>query len=220
MSAAPIVVLNNAVEIPQLGYGVFKVPAEETRQAVHTALDAGYRLIDTAAMCGNEEGVGTAVRESGLLRDEVFVTTKVWYTDQGYDRTMRAFDASMDRLGFDMLDLYLIHWPNAARDLFVETWRAMERLYLDGMGTDRAWGHAPPGPGGGRASRTSTAVRRSRWCCAGSADGERGDPQGGDPGAGEGERRHLRLSLGEEDMSALGRLDRGERTGPHPDRTG
>jgi 2,5-diketo-D-gluconate reductase A len=132
MSSVPNLVLNNGVEIPQLGYGVFKVPADETRRAVTTALDAGYRHIDTARLYDNEAEVGEAVRESGLLRDEVFVTTKVWSTDQGYDNTMRAFDASMRRLGFDVLDLYLIHWPTPARDLYVETWRAMEKLYMDG----------------------------------------------------------------------------------------
>jgi 2,5-diketo-D-gluconate reductase A len=132
MSSVPNLVLNNGVEIPQLGYGVFKVPADETRRAVTTALDAGYRHIDTARLYDNEAEVGEAVRESGLLRDEVFVTTKVWSTDQGYDNTMRAFDASMRRLGFDVLDLYLIHWPTPARDRYVETWRAMEKLYMDG----------------------------------------------------------------------------------------
>ena len=128
----PNVVLNNGVEIPQVGFGVWRVPSAETQQAVATALEAGYRHIDTAKLYGNEEAVGTAVRESGLDRDEVFVTTKVWNTDQGYDATLHAFEASMERLGFDVLDLYLIHWPVPAQDTAAETWRAMERLYLDG----------------------------------------------------------------------------------------
>ncbi|MGZ4428402.1 MAG: aldo/keto reductase [Nocardioidaceae bacterium] len=132
MSTVPMVTLNNGIEMPQLGYGVFKVPHDETRVAVAAALDAGYRHIDTAKLYGNEEGVGEAVRESGLDRDRVFVTTKVWNDDQGYDRTLRAFDASMERLGLEVLDLYLIHWPVPARDLFVQTWSAMEKLYLDG----------------------------------------------------------------------------------------
>lgn len=132
MSPVPPVILNNGVEIPQLGYGVFKVPAEDTRQAVLMALDVGYRHVDTARLYDNEAAVGQAVRESGLTRDEVFVTTKVWNSDHGYDATMRAFDASMERLGFDVVDLYLIHWPTPARDMYVDTWRAMERLYLDG----------------------------------------------------------------------------------------
>jgi 2,5-diketo-D-gluconate reductase A len=132
MSSVPALVLNNGVEIPQLGYGVFKVPPEDTRQAVLTALETGYRHIDTARLYDNEAAVGEAVRESGLMRDEVFVTTKVWNTDQGYDATLRAFDDSLARLGFDVLDLYLIHWPTPARDLYLDTWRAMEKAYLDG----------------------------------------------------------------------------------------
>ena len=132
MSPVPNLVLNNGVEIPQLGFGVFKVPPEKTRQAVLTALETGYRHIDTAKLYDNETEVGAAVRDSGLMRDEIFVTTKVWNTDQGYDATLRAFDASLERLGLDVLDLYLIHWPAPARDLYVDTWRAMEQLYRDG----------------------------------------------------------------------------------------
>ncbi len=128
----PSLPLNNGIEIPQLGFGVWRLPPAETQQAVATALRAGYRHIDTATLYGNEEGVGTAVRESGLDRDAVFVTTKVWNSDQGYDSTLRAFDASMQRLVFDVLDLYLIHWPVPGRGTAAETWRAMERLYLDG----------------------------------------------------------------------------------------
>jgi 2,5-diketo-D-gluconate reductase A len=128
----PDLVLNNGVKIPQLGFGVWRVPAEETRQAVATALEAGYRHIDTAKLYRNEEGVGAAVRDSGLDRDAVFVTTKLWNKDQGYDATLRAFDASMERLGLEVLDLYLIHWPMPAHDTAAPSWRAMERLYLDG----------------------------------------------------------------------------------------
>jgi len=128
----PNLILNNGIEIPQLGFGVFKVPAGGTKEVVLKALQTGYRHIDTARLYGNEAEVGEAVRESGLDRDAVFVTTKVWNDDQGYDATMRAFDASMDRLGFDVLDLYLIHWPVPHQDLYVDTWRAMEKLYLDG----------------------------------------------------------------------------------------
>jgi 2,5-diketo-D-gluconate reductase A len=130
--SVPSLVLNNGIEIPQLGYGVFKVPEDQTRRAVLTALEAGYRHIDTAKLYGNEKGVGEAVAESGLDRDEVFVTTKVWNDDQGHDRTLRAFDASMRRLGLDVLDLYLIHWPVPSQDRYVDTWRAMQELYLDG----------------------------------------------------------------------------------------
>jgi 2,5-diketo-D-gluconate reductase A len=128
----PHVTLNNGIKVPQLGFGVWRVPRAETRRVVTAALEAGYRHIDTAKLYDNEEAVGAAVRDSGLDRDQVFVTTKVWNSDQGYDATLRAFDASMDRLGFDVLDLYLIHWPRPGKDTAVETWRAMERLYLDG----------------------------------------------------------------------------------------
>jgi len=128
----PDVVLNNGVEIPQVGFGVWRIPADETRKAVGEALDAGYRHIDTAKLYANEEAVGAAVRESGLERDAVFVTTKVWNSDHGYDSTLRAFEASMQRLGFEVLDLYLIHWPRPSEGTAGETWRALERLHLDG----------------------------------------------------------------------------------------
>ena len=128
----PCVILNNGVEMPRLGYGTYLVPAEDTEAAVLAALEAGYRHVDTAALYRNEAGVGAAVRASGLLRDEVFVTSKLWNRDQGYDATLRAFDASMERLGFEVLDLYLIHWPMPGRDLYLDTWRAFERLYHDG----------------------------------------------------------------------------------------
>ena len=128
----PNVVLNNGIEIPQVGFGVWRVPSAETQRAVATALAAGYRHVDTAKLYDNEEGVGAAVRESGLDRDAVFVTSKVWNTDQGYDSTLRAFDATMERLGFDVLDLYLIHWPRPEAGTAADTWRAMEKLYLDG----------------------------------------------------------------------------------------
>ncbi|HET7356325.1 MAG TPA: aldo/keto reductase [Nocardioidaceae bacterium] len=130
--SVPNLTLNNGIEIPQLGFGVFKVPAGHTKEVVLKALETGYRHIDTARLYGNEAEVGEAVRESGLDRDAVFVTTKVWNDDQGYDATMRAFDASMDRLGLDVLDLYLIHWPVPHQDLYLDTWRAMEKLYRDG----------------------------------------------------------------------------------------
>ena len=128
----PIVVLNNGIEIPQVGYGVWRVPSAETQRAVRAALDAGYRHIDTAKLYDNEDGVGAAVRESGLERDAVFVTSKVWNSDQGYDSTLRAFDTTMDRLGFDVLDLYLIHWPRPEAGTAADTWRALEKLYVDG----------------------------------------------------------------------------------------
>jgi len=128
----PGVQLNNGVEIPQLGFGVFLVPADEVVEPVRAALDAGYRLIDTAKLYENEEGVGQAIRDSGVDRDDIFVTTKVWNSDHGYDATLRAFDASQKRLGLDVVDLYLIHWPTPQRGLYVDTWRALEQLLRDG----------------------------------------------------------------------------------------
>ncbi|MCX5416220.1 aldo/keto reductase [Streptomyces sp. NBC_00059] len=132
MSTVPTVTLNNGVAIPQLGFGVFQVPDDETAAAVSSALDAGYRSIDTAAVYGNEAGVGRALAESGLAREELFITTKLWNADQGYDATLTAFDASLAKLGLDHVDLYLIHWPTPERDLYVDTWRALEKLLADG----------------------------------------------------------------------------------------
>lgn len=128
----PTLTLNNGVEIPRLGFGVFQVPDDRTAAAVTTALQAGYRSIDTAAIYGNEAGVGRALAASGLPREELFVTTKLWNADQGYDSTLRAFDAGLAKLGLDHVDLYLIHWPAPARDLYLDSWRAIERLAAEG----------------------------------------------------------------------------------------
>ncbi|MCP3800867.1 aldo/keto reductase [Allokutzneria sp. A3M-2-11 16] len=132
MSGVPTVTLNNGVAMPQLGFGVFQVPDDETAAAVTSALETGYRSIDTAAIYGNEAGVGTALEKSGIPRDELFVTTKVWNADQGYDRTLAAFDASLEKLRLDRIDLYLVHWPTPARDLYVDTWKAFNKLLGDG----------------------------------------------------------------------------------------
>lgn len=128
----PSVALNNGVEIPQLGFGVFQVPDDETAAAVSAALQAGYRSIDTAAAYGNEAGVGAALAASGIARDELFVTTKLWNADQGHDSTLRAFHASLAKLGLEYVDLYLVHWPTPARDLYRDSWRAIEKLVADG----------------------------------------------------------------------------------------
>jgi len=128
----PHVTLNNGVQIPQLGFGVFQVPPEETAQVVGTALEAGYRSIDTARAYGNEAGVGDAVRSAGIPREELFLTTKLWNTDHGYDAALQAFDRSLSDLGVDYLDLYLIHWPVPSADRYVETWTAFEKLASDG----------------------------------------------------------------------------------------
>ncbi|MFD5729069.1 MULTISPECIES: aldo/keto reductase [unclassified Streptomyces] len=132
MTSVPTLTLNNGVRMPQLGFGVFQVPDDETATAVGHALDAGYRSIDTAAVYGNERGVGRAIADSGLPREELFVTTKLWNADQGYDQALAAFDASLDKLGLDHVDLYLIHWPTPARDLYVETYKALEKILADG----------------------------------------------------------------------------------------
>jgi 2,5-diketo-D-gluconate reductase A len=132
MPQVPSLTFNNGVQIPQLGFGVFQVPPAEVIEPVLTALEEGYRLIDTAAMYGNEEGVGTAIAQSGVPRDEIFITTKLNNPDHGYDATLKAFDTSMSKLGIDVLDLYLIHWPQPKRNSYVETWKAFEKLYADG----------------------------------------------------------------------------------------
>lgn len=132
MISVPTVTLNNGVTMPQLGFGVFQVPEADTRAAVDAALEAGYRSIDTAAAYGNERAVGAAIAASGIAREDLFVTTKLWNSDQGYDAALRAFDTSATKLGLETLDLYLIHWPTPARDLYIDTWRALEKLLADG----------------------------------------------------------------------------------------
>jgi diketogulonate reductase-like aldo/keto reductase len=132
MSTTPEVTLNNGVTMPQLGFGVFQVPDDEAHAAVTSALDAGYRSIDTAALYENEKGTGRAIADYGLAREDVFVTTKLWNTEQGRDTALRAFDASLDRLGMDYVDLYLIHWPVPSRDKYVETWQAFEEILASG----------------------------------------------------------------------------------------
>src|SRR4051794_33245749 len=132
MTQIPSLRLNNGLSIPQVGFGVFQVPPGEVAEAVTTAINSGYRLIDTAAAYENEEGVGKALAESGLPRDELFVTTKLRNRDQGRDSVVRAFDGSMAKLGLDVLDLYLIHWPRPKRNHYVESWQVLEQLYAEG----------------------------------------------------------------------------------------
>ncbi|MGG0410230.1 aldo/keto reductase [Peribacillus simplex] len=125
------ITLHNGVKMPQLGFGVFKVKnGNETVESVKKAIEVGYRAIDTAAIYENEEGVGQAIRECGVPREELFITSKVWNTEQGYETTLQAFDESLNRLGLEYLDLYLIHWPG--KDKYLETWKALEKLYKDG----------------------------------------------------------------------------------------
>ncbi|KUI42627.1 oxidoreductase [Mycobacterium sp. IS-1590] len=130
--ASPSITLNDGNSIPQVGLGVWQTPPEDTERAVATALEAGYRHIDTAAAYQNEREVGAALEKSDVPRGEVFITTKLWNSDQGYDSTLRAFDKSMKRLGLDYLDLYLIHWPMPAKGAFVETFKAFAHLREQG----------------------------------------------------------------------------------------
>lgn len=124
--------LHNGVKMPWFGLGVFKMKeGEEAVSAVKSAIELGYRSIDTAAIYGNEEGVGKAIADCGVPRDELFITTKVWNSEQGYETTLAAFEESMKKLGLDYLDLYLIHWPVPAQGKYKETWRALEKLYKD-----------------------------------------------------------------------------------------
>lgn len=124
----PTIALNDGVSIPQLGFGVFKVDPDETERIVLDALEVGYRHIDTAAIYGNEVGVGRAIAASGIPRDELFITTKLWNSDQGTQSAFDAMDVSLEKLGLDHVDLYLIHWPTPKRDLYLESWLALEQI--------------------------------------------------------------------------------------------
>lgn len=133
MPQVPTITLNDGQTIPQLGFGVFQVPPDRTEAAVAAALEAGYRHIDTAAMYRNEAEVGAAVRASGLPREEVYVTTKLGNSDHGYDSALAAFDDSVEKLGLDYIDLYLIHWPRPRANRYVQAWRAFEKLLAGGQ---------------------------------------------------------------------------------------
>ncbi|QFU16633.1 aldo/keto reductase [Microvirga thermotolerans] len=132
MSHQPRIAFHDGHTIPQVGLGVWQTPNDVAIDAVRIALDAGYRHVDTAAVYENESGVGEGLRSSGIPRDEVFVTTKLWNADQGYDSTLRAHEESLKRLGLDRVDLYLIHWPAPHRDRYLDTWRAFVRLKEEG----------------------------------------------------------------------------------------
>jgi 2,5-diketo-D-gluconate reductase A len=133
MATVPTITLNNGVEIPQLGFGVYQVKPEETAQAVQAALEVGYRHIDTAEMYRNEAGVGEGIRNSGVPREEVFVTSKLNNGFHAHEDALKAFDGTLDALRFDYVDLFLIHWPLPGIDVdYVETWKAMEEIYASG----------------------------------------------------------------------------------------
>ncbi len=129
----PYLALNDGHRIPQLGFGVFQIPPGETADAVERALTTGYRHIDTAAAYENEAGVAEGIRRSGVAREDVFVTTKLWNNDHGRERARRALEASLERLGFDHVDLYLIHWPVPSRDRYLETWETLCGLREEGL---------------------------------------------------------------------------------------
>jgi diketogulonate reductase-like aldo/keto reductase len=133
MSDQPTTTLNSGASMPQLGFGVFKVAPDQTAAAVTAALETGYRSIDTAAMYGNEAGVGVAIAASGIPRDELFITTKLNNDAHGYDSALRAFEDSRKALGLDYVDLYLIHWPQPRLDRYVQTWQALVTLQADGL---------------------------------------------------------------------------------------
>lgn len=130
MNQVPELTLNNGVSIPQLGFGVWQVSSDDIVASVGKALEVGYRHIDTAAAYGNEDGVGMAIAESGIDRSELFVTTKLWSADHG--NAAEAFDKSLDNLGLDYVDLYLIHWPAPGRELYIDAWKELEKIYADG----------------------------------------------------------------------------------------
>lgn len=131
ITADDVYTLKNGVEMPIIGLGVYKAEdGDQVKDAILAAIDAGYRHIDTASFYGNEKGVGEAIRASDVPRESLFITTKVWNDDLGYEETLKAFEISMDKLGLDYLDLYLIHWPIEGR--YTEAWKAMEKLYADG----------------------------------------------------------------------------------------
>jgi 2,5-diketo-D-gluconate reductase A len=127
-----IITLLDGKQIPQVGLGVWRTPNDGAAIAVSAAIRAGYRHVDTAAIYENEQGVGEGLRQAAAPRDQLFVTTKLWNADQGFDSTLKAFDASLQRLGLEYVDLYLIHWPAPSRDLYVDTWKAFIRLKGEG----------------------------------------------------------------------------------------
>lgn len=129
---SPLITLNNGIEMPLLGLGVYQATPEETVEAVASALEGGYRLIDTAKAYQNETQVGEGIRRSGVDRAEIFVTTKLWLTDYGYDQALRGFDESLQKLGLDYLDLYLLHWCTQDFDATVQSYKAAEKLLADG----------------------------------------------------------------------------------------
>jgi diketogulonate reductase-like aldo/keto reductase len=132
MDKLPVIKLNSGAEMPAIGFGTWQIDdQDEASEAVKTAIEVGYRLIDTARIYGNEQGVGVGIKESGVPREEIFITTKLWNDDQGYESALKAYDASLKRLGLEYLDLYLIHWP--ATDKRAESWKALQEIHSKGL---------------------------------------------------------------------------------------
>lgn len=132
-NSIPNITLNNGTKIPQIGFGVFQIPNEKTEAAVSTALEAGYRSIDTAAIYGNEIATGKAIAAAAIPREQLFVTTKLWNSEQGAEKTLPAFESSLEKLKLDYIDLFLIHWPIPAKDLYLQTWEVLENLLATKM---------------------------------------------------------------------------------------
>jgi 2,5-diketo-D-gluconate reductase A len=267
----PTVELNNGVRIPQFGFGVFQIPPEETAQAVRTALDAGYRHIDTAQMYRNEEGVGAGVADSGLAREDVFVTTKLANDAHGHDNAITALEGSLRRLGFDYVDLYLVHWPLPHKDNYVRTWQGFEDILRAGKARAIGVSNFQPAHLDRLAEETGTVpavnqielhpalqqtelrayhqshgIATEAWSPLAQAEVLE-DPVLGDLAGKHGRtaaqivlRWHIQLGnivfpkssspdrirqnidvfgfeLDDEDMTAIGKLDDGRRTGPDPD---
>jgi len=161
----PTVTLNDGKTIPQLGYGVFKVPAEETERAVSEALEIGYRHIDTAAIYGNEEGVGAAIAKSGIARDELYITTKLWNDRHDGDEPDKAMSESLTKLGLDYVDLYLVHWPTPEKDNYVHAFQKIVELRDKGLTRSAGVSNflaSRHGARSGRASTTCSARTPSR----------------------------------------------------------
>ncbi|MBE1495254.1 2,5-diketo-D-gluconate reductase A [Amycolatopsis lexingtonensis] len=267
----PTVELNNGVRIPQFGFGVFQIPPDETAQAVRTALEAGYRHIDTAQMYRNEAGVGAGIAESGLKREDVFVTTKLANDAHGHDNAITALEGSLRRLGFDHVDLYLIHWPLPHKENYVRTWQGFEEILRAGKARAIGVSNFQPGHLDRLAEETETvpavnqielhpALQQSElrayhrehgiateaWSPLAQAE-VLDDPVLAELAGKHGRtaaqvvlRWHLQLGnivfpkssspdrirqnidvfgfeLDDEDMTAIGKLDAGRRTGPDPD---
>ena len=219
--SVPLVTLRDGAEIPQIGFGVFQIPPEDTAAVVDKALATGYRHIDTAAAYQNEAGVGQALRASGLERGDVFITTKCFNDDQGYDAATRALRASLDQLEMDYVDLYLIHWPVPSQDLYVETWKAFIEAQEHGLVRSIGVSNFQPAHLERLVQETiAEAHDRTpgqvviRWHLQ---IGNVVIPKSVTPERTAQNFQVFDFELSDEEMSSIEELDAGERTGPDPD---